>query len=605
MSPHLSTAPAPAPEAHTPRPLADWLPVPDEETASEPAPAARPLPALIVVLGLSVILGLFAARAWDVARRDSITSDETTHLVRTLHYWMTGDDLGMWELGAPRLPHALYGLASYTVLKTAGLLPTRPDEVSLTTLVVSGDSRVLGPARTLAIAWGLALIGLVYWGASRTQGRWVGLVAATLVALVPECLAHAAIAGSDMPFTVMALLSLILLARYHDQPRAGRWLAVATAIGLAWAMRHSAVVLLPIATLVHLSSSCRREPAQAGWLDRIATTVLATVVLGSVAFGILWAGDGLRLVRLSELAERVTTLSVPSQIGPFDLSWLPLPSSVLSLLKQVRHQAHGHEAYFLGGFGTSGWTRYFPIAFLIKTPIALLALMILAVARIRPRGAGDWIALACLAVLWFTLLRGHVNIGVRYALLTYPIAALFVARLFSQGHLRDRVVGPLAVLGLLGFAVSSAQAHPRYLSSFNELVGGPRQGWLYLADSNIDWGQDFQALVDALPELGIDEITYDLSTERRIQRPGLLAYRNPPRSMREPAEAPPNRRLHDAEGGWIPVPTRYVAVSVSRLLGLYSQNDMSWLRSRRLVRRIGDSIFVFDLDQPAERPIWE
>jgi hypothetical protein len=46
-----------------------------------------------------------------------------------------------------------------------------------------------------------------------------------------------------------------------------------------------------------------------------------------------------------------------------------------------------------------------------------------------------------------------------------------------------------------------------------------------------------------------------------------------------------------------------VAVSVSRLLGLYSQNDMSWLRTRRVVARVNDSILVFDMERPAEVPL--
>ncbi|CAN0515369.1 unnamed protein product, partial [Phaeothamnion confervicola] len=50
----------------------------------------------------------------------SITSDETTHLTRSIHFWMTGDDLGMWELGAPRMPHMLGGLPSYLALSARG-----------------------------------------------------------------------------------------------------------------------------------------------------------------------------------------------------------------------------------------------------------------------------------------------------------------------------------------------------------------------------------------------------------------------------------------------------------------------------------------------------
>jgi hypothetical protein len=32
--------------------------------------------------------------------------------------------------------------------------------------------------------------------------------------------------------------------------------------------------------------------------------------------------------------------------------------------------------------------------------------------------------------------------------------------------------------------------HPHYLAYFNEIIGGPRNGYKYLIDSNLDWGQD-------------------------------------------------------------------------------------------------------------------
>ena len=94
----------------------------------------------------------------------------------------------------------------------------------------------------------------------------------------------------------------------------------------------------------------------------------------------------------------------------------------------------------------------------------------------------------------------------------------------------------------------------------------------------------------------------DVSSERRLAVPGVAVMRNPSKAIQVPAVTPPNRRMYDARAGIIPVFTRYVAVSVSRLLGLYSQNDMSWLRTRRLVERVGDSIFLFDMDEPADRP---
>jgi hypothetical protein len=38
------------------------------------------------------------------------------------------------------------------------------------------------------------------------------------------------------------------------------------------------------------------------------------------------------------------------------------------------------------------------------------------------------------------------------------------------------------------------------------------------------------------------------------------------------------------------------------MLALYSGYDLRWLWTRRLVKRVNDSIFIFDMDQPAETP---
>jgi hypothetical protein len=559
-----------------------------------------------VTIGLGLVCAAFAARDLGVARTDSITPDEATHLVHCLHYWMTGDDLRMWELGAPRLPHIVYAGASYLGLRSGGLLPDRGGDlrVKLTRLVRSGLSRALMPARVLAIGSGLSLVMLVFWAVARSRGAVAGLVAAALLSMVPEVLAHSAIAGSDMPFAAAAFLSLILMARYAERPTAGRWVVVALAIGLAWAVRHTALLLLLLAAGVHVGMSLRR-PRPAGLLplaECLLGSVGASVALGLIAYLVLWAGDGFGTVTLAEASESITRLDVPRQVGPMDLSNLPIPSSLLSMLKQVSHQGRGHEAYFCGEVRQQGWLLYFPVALLLKTPVGLLILMVLAAARFRPRDSFEILCLACLALLWMTLLRSKVNIGLRYALLTYPLAIPFVSRLFEPGAIRDRVWGPIALVALLWFGTASAVSHPRYLSSFNELGGGPRQGWLYLADSNIDWGQDFDALAATLKRLGINDVTTDLISERRLIEPGLCAIPFPIRELQVPAVTPPNRRLYDSEGTYLPVFTRYFAVGVTRLFGLYSRNDLSWLRTRRVVTRVGDSIFVFDMDRPADAP---
>jgi Dolichyl-phosphate-mannose-protein mannosyltransferase len=557
--------------------------------------------------GFILVLAVFTTRCVLVARTDSITSDEATYLTHGLHYWLTGDDLRMWDLGTPRLPHLINAWPAYVALRQQSMLPSADAAdrlATITQLVLSGMTRVLRPARFLAIGWGLAMLAAVFWGVARAQGAVAGLVAAALLSMVPEVLAHASIAGSDMPFAAAAVLSLVLLTRYAERPSARRWLTLALAIGLAWAMRHSALLLLILAAGVHAWCAFRqpRGPGLGPILERLAGSACAGLALTAVAYVVLWAGDGFATVSLAEASESITRLTLPSRLGSVDLSTLPIPTSILSVLKQVSHQSRGHEAYFCGEYRQQGWPLYFPVAFLLKTPTAFLLLMVVAATRVRPRSAWELIGLACLALLWVILVRSKVNIGVRYALLTYPLVVPFVARLFEPRQLRDWVWGPITLAAAIVFAGSSLASHPRYLSYFNELGGGPKLGWLYLADSNVDWGQDFDAMAATLRRLGINDVTIDVSSERRLNEPGLVAITNPTREYQTHAETPENRRLYDAEGGYLPVYTRYVAVSVSRLLGLYSRNDMSWLRTRRLVARSGDSVFLFDMDSPAAEP---
>jgi hypothetical protein len=44
------------------------------------------------------------------------------------------------------------------------------------------------------------------------------------------------------------------------------------------------------------------------------------------------------------------------------------------------------------------------------------------------------------------------------------------------------------------------------LAYFNEFIGGPKNGYKYLVDSNLDWGQDLKGLKHYMEERGIERI---------------------------------------------------------------------------------------------------
>ena len=531
------------------------LSVPESATSARPGrrilAARAPRPRWrrpIVAAALTLIVLGFAARCAGIARVDSITSDESTHLVHSLNFWMTGDDLEMWELGAPRLPHLLNALPSYLLLRHSGRLPTEEAGrvEAITRLVLSGSPRVLVPARAVAIGSGVGLLLAVFWAVARRRGALSGLVAAALIAMVPEVVAHSSIAGSDMAFTAAAFVAVVLMARYAEAP-------LARPLGGPGAGRRPGLGDAAHGPAAHAPGRrCPTCRAHCGGRGRRASRRPANACWGRPSPRRCWgpsrSPSSGRATASGRSAWRTCrgvrqNMNIPLRIGPIDVSAIPVPTSALSMVKQVRHQNQGHEAYFLGEFGSRGWPEYFPVAFALKTPVGLLILLTLAAARFRPRDAWEWIALACLSLLWVMLLRNKVNIGVRYALLTYPLAVPWLARLFEGKSLRDRVWGPATVAALAWFAWASFSCGDRCLSSFNEIGGGPSKGWLYLADSNVDWGQDFDALAGALDRLGIKDVTTDISSERRLSAPDLYAVANPeprlPGAGDHPAESPP------------------------------------------------------------------
>lgn len=44
------------------------------------------------------------------------------------------------------------------------------------------------------------------------------------------------------------------------------------------------------------------------------------------------------------------------------------------------------------------------------------------------------------------------------------------------------------------YIAGAIKIHPHYLAYFNELAEGPNNGYKYLVDSNMDWGQDLKGL---------------------------------------------------------------------------------------------------------------
>jgi hypothetical protein len=137
--------------------------------------------------------------------------------------------------------------------------------------------------------------------------------------------------------------------------------------------------------------------------------------------------------------------------------------------------------------------------------------------------------------------------------------------------------------------ISSLRIAPHQLAYFNEIIGGPSQGYKYLADSNLDWGQDLKnlkAYMD-LEKLPIVYLSYFGSAPpaycgiRYQYVPGTWPLEWPPPSDRVPAAM---RR-------------KILAISVYNLQDVANSNKplFRWLWNRQPAAKNGYSIFIYDL----------
>ena len=183
------------------------------------------------------------------------------------------------------------------------------------------------------------------------------------------------------------------------------------------------------------------------------------------------------------------------------------------------------SSYLLGQYSSTGFYSYFPWAFLLKTPLPALILVLtsLGLAFARHPIGNPWLPFLVLpAGLYFAVAMGsHLNIGQRHLLPVYPFLYVLAGSLvLDWARYRQPVRRGLAAAVLLPIAVSSqivfyplnhrpAQpVAPHYLAYFNELAGGPGNGYRALVDSNLDWGQDLQALKRWLDENKITDPIY-------------------------------------------------------------------------------------------------
>jgi tetratricopeptide (TPR) repeat protein len=265
-------------------------------------------------------------------------------------------------------------------------------------------------------------------------------------------------------------------------------------------------------------------------------------------------------------------------------------------------QQLGRDTYLFGEnrIGAGFWL-YFPVAFLVKTPLPTILILIATLALwFLPRNKKPAeIFLLIPALIYFGLaIWSRMNIGLRHVLPIYPF--LFVLAGGTAAELwqsKNKVLRAVPLIAAVWLALSTLIAWPNYLSFFNESIGGSHNGYKVLLDSNLDWGQDLKGLKRWMDEHDVPRIQYLYFGIYNVAVPryyGINADFLPGSWVATDALVREGRALPN-----------YLAISVNHLFGYFRRTgDEEFVKPFRQlapVARIGQSIWIYQMDRAIEQ----
>ncbi len=438
-----------------------------------------------LIIALAVVLA--AAAGWE----NFATADEPYHLLAAWTYMAEGHGdfnpehppLAKLLAGAALLPLQLRGAGGEPVQRLENL--SREIRRFLHHNAVPWIA-ILRAGRLAMLPFLVLLLAGVYLWGRELAGAAAGMVALVAVASQPLVLGHAFVVHTDVAAAATWMWTLRASQRWlHLGGR--RWVAVGLWSGAALLVKFAAVYLVLGIALLTLALAWRRQrPQLLGGLAGVALVAAATIPLG---YAPVLRNAGAREVAETysaylrsgpasrQTVEKVAYLPV---VGPGIVQW----STGLGYVARTNRLGQGVN-YFFGRTSTRGFWLYFPVAFVLKVSLPFLVLVVVALLQIRTvQGFGLLPALAAAYYLLISLGSSY-NIGARHLL---PMVALAgVAAGVAAARWR-----PGALLAAkLTLMISPLASFPHYLAHFNELIGVER-GARVLADSNLDWGQDWQ-----------------------------------------------------------------------------------------------------------------
>lgn len=367
----------------------------------------------------------------------------------------------------------------------------------------------------------------------RFGGLETGLVLAAMVGLTYWVLANLVILQTDTAAALAYVATFLAALRYCEKPGSARAAVLGLAAGLGLAVKFSSVLLGPAVFLSFLLAPELRSR----WRSRLGHLAIA----GVVSCGLLYAtylaanrsytndagretlrsycGNQGTLVVEGAMRGLEKPLLALEEIDPFVAQW-----AVGFLGVRAQNALGVYPSYALGEAYSKGRWWYFPLIFLVKTPLVLLGigLVALGVRLAHPRSPVKGMAsihprrvliAAMVGVYLMTALTSNYNLGIRHLLPMLPLLYLPMAVWSAR---RPQVGRALVVV----LAIEAVLLCPLWLSATNTWwLGAHNPTRFSFAWGDLEYRQNFVQLARAAEARGIRslKVLYPLLGEEVIR----------------------------------------------------------------------------------------
>jgi len=452
----------------------------------------------------------------------------------------------------------------------------------------------------------MVLAFYVFRWSKEIYGQKSGYLALVLYTFSTAILSASNLVLTDFTVGFFMFLSLYYYWKFYIKNLRKHIYLASIFVGCALLSKLTGLIIIPILTILIIYESLRYGRNSRNLLIA-AKNILVVVVIASL---VLFAGFGFHIKPMKnsipqhfvgrvyeELENSRINNNIKSALTfAFEKVPVPFPEYFFVFSSVSLHSVEGHGGFLNGQFyQKSPW--YYPLhVFLYKTELAfiiIIALSIIFFKKTRAKNTFEEIIQILPIVFIFILFMSNNLTTAKHIVPAYPFLFLFCSRL---GKIKLKSIKLLLWILIIYYVVSSAMAFPNYLAYFNEISGGPANGYKHLVGASIDLGQDLPGLQKYMQENVIHKINlsyfgtvdpkeyvdYDYMPSPYFQMwvPGFKRYED---------LNPTKEDCHERKG--------WIAISVTNLQNVRMENKTcyNWLQKYQPVAKIGYSIFVYNL----------